>query len=128
MQRLNKLTVVVCAGLSVAMLVLTGCVSENTAKARERAAFTAGEKRGAAMQSDMHVIWVVGNVQQPLVTWTADLTLAKAIVAANYQGAGDPGMITVFRNGQPPVQVFPKRILKGFDMPLLAGDRIEIHP
>jgi hypothetical protein len=128
MQRVNQLTILFCATLAIASLPLSGCVTKSKADAMAKQAFIAGEKRGELLQSQSHSVWVVGNVRQPVVPWTEDLTLAKAIVAADYLSNRDPGLITVFRNGQPPFRISAQQMLKGVDLPLLAGDRIEIRP
>jgi hypothetical protein len=73
-------------------------------------------------------VWVVGGVKNQLIPWTQDLTLVRALIAAEYQGPGDPGQITVIRNGQPPIIVSAQQLLSGQDMPLAAGDRIEVRP
>ena len=128
MQRLNKITIALCGGLIATGLLVVGCVTEKTAETRERTAFLAGEKRGLAMQTNNNTVWMVGNVKTPVLPWTADLTLDRAIIAAQYQGVGDPSMIIVRRGEQRPVYVPPKKILTGFDMPLQPGDRVEIRP
>jgi hypothetical protein len=81
-----------------------------------------------AAQAQSSSVWVVGNVKTPNIPWTADLTLSQALIAAEYQGQGDPGQITVFRSGQPPIRVTANELLQGQDMPLEAGDRIDIRP
>ena len=73
-------------------------------------------------------MWVVGNVRNPSIPWTEDLTLSRALVEADYLGAGDPGQIMVVRNGEAPKMVTAKQLLSGFDLPLLAGDRVEVRP
>ena len=93
MQRANHLTILICATLVIAGLPLTGCVTKSKADAMAKQAFIAGERRGALLQSESHVVWVVGNVRQPVVPWTEDLTLAKAIVTADYLGNRDPSLI-----------------------------------
>jgi hypothetical protein len=109
-------------------VALSGCVSKSKSKAKARAAFFAGQQQGAAMQNTGNSVWVVGNVRMPLIPWTEDLTLTKALIAAEYLGAGDPSQIVLLRTGQPTVFISPKQLLNGFDLPLLAGDRIEIRP
>lgn len=123
MQRFNIPTVAL-----IVAVALAGCVTKKQADAQARAAFLAGQQRGMALVRSENTVWVVGNVKLPLVPWTPDLTLAKAIVASGYLNPGDPSRISVFRNGQPPVTVSAKQILGGFDMPLQAGDRVEIRP
>lgn len=105
-----------------------GCVSKSEMKSRQRAAFLAGEKQGAAVaQVNATSVWVVGNVRNPTVPWTPELTLRQTLIEADYQGPGDPGEIVVSRKGSEPVNVSSQELLNGFDMPLQAGDRVEVR-
>jgi hypothetical protein len=112
----------------VAGIVLGGCETKKEADARARAAYLAGVKQGQAIEKTANTIWMIGNVKNTLLPWTEDLTLDKAIVAAEYQGTADPSQIVVRHDGEAPVFVSAKQILKGFDMPLKPGDRVEIRP
>ena len=107
-------------------------MSKSTSQARAQAAFLAGQQQSAAQataqaQSQIPSVSVHGNVRNSVVPWTEDLTLAKAIVAAVYQGRNNPKMIYVIRNGQT-TEVAPRELLGGNDMPLQAGDVVEIIP
>jgi hypothetical protein len=108
-------------------LLAAGCVSKADCDARAKAAFLAGQQHGMAMQANASSVWLVGNVKTPVIPWTVDLTLAKALIAAEYQGANDPTQFTILRNGRPPQIVTAKQLLSGFDVPLQIGDRIEIR-
>lgn len=114
--------------LSLIMLLSAGCISKSKADAQARAAFLAGQKQGMAMAAQGPSIWVMGNVKKPVVPWTQDLTLAKALVVADYRGAKDPSEIIVQRKGQEPLHIRAQQLLEGQDMPLEAGDQIEIKP
>jgi len=81
-----------------------------------------------AMAAQGPSIWVMGNVKTPVVPWTQDLTLTKAIVAAEYRGTKDPSEIIVVRKGQQPLHIRAQQLLEGQDMPMQAGDQIEIKP
>ena len=116
------------ASVLLLLLAVTGCVSNSAANARARAAFIAGEKQGEAREINAMSVWVVGNVRTPVIPWAEDLTLAKALVIADYQGQGDPGQIVISRVGQPPIRINAQQLLDGFDLPLQAGDRIEVRP
>ena|SRR5258705_2227504 len=73
------------------------------------------------------MVWIRGDVKHDVVPWTEDLTLARAIVAAEYRGLGDPHMILVIRQGQT-YRINPRELLKGRDdPPLEAGDVIVIE-
>ncbi len=109
-------------------LALTGCVSKSKAKAEARAAFAAGQQQALMrmQQAQNPSVTVHGAVRNPLIPWTEDLTVAKAIVAAVYFGARDPKEIIVVRQGQA-FQVDPKQLLNGVDPPLQSGDVMEIR-
>lgn len=109
-------------------MAASGCVSKSKANAQARAAYLAGKQEGMAVKAEGPSVWIVGNVRQPIVHWNEGLTLAKALIIANYLGQGDPGQIIVYRAGQPPLNYNPKDLLRGNDMPLEAGDRIELRP
>jgi hypothetical protein len=71
-------------------------------------------------------VTIVGEVSNPMITWTADLTLAKAIVAAGYHGSVDPNEILIVRQGKA-MSYDPKNLLNGEDVPLEPNDTIEIR-
>jgi hypothetical protein len=108
-------------------LVAAGCVSRSKAKAQAQAAFLAGQQQAIIRMSQPHqpVVTFIGPVRNPTVTWSQDLTLAKAIVAAGYEPASEPKQIMIVRNGQA-IPVDPKKLLAGEDVPLVAGDLVQI--
>jgi len=117
--------------LGLALLItagaLSGCVSKSKAEAQARAAFLAGQQQAAQqMQARGPNVTVIGEVKNTLVPWTADLTLVKAILAADYYGAGDPKQIIIVRGGEQ-IQVDPNQLLKGEDILLQPRDVIEIR-
>ena len=71
-------------------------------------------------------ITVVGEVRNPTLPWTSDMTLAKALIAAEYYGRKDPSQILIARNGQA-IAYDPKKLLNGDDVPLQPRDVIEIR-
>jgi hypothetical protein len=108
-------------------VVLSGCVSKSKAEAQARAAFLAGQQQAAQqMQARGPNVTVIGDVKNNLVPWTAGLTLAQAILAADYFGQGDPKQITIVRGGEQ-IQVNPTQLLSGEDIPLQPRDVIEIR-
>jgi hypothetical protein len=117
--------------LSVILLAATagvcGCVTKGEAEARSRAAFLAGQQQAVMRQSTATnpTVFLAGPVRFPTLPWTADLTLAQAIVAADYRGA-DPKVIIINRGGQA-ITIEPQRLLEGEDIPLVAGDSIDIR-
>ena len=68
-------------------------------------------------------VTVVGEVRNPLVRWTLDLTLAKAVVEAQYYGRTDPTRIVIQRDGKE-IPCDPKKLLQGQDIPLQPNDVI----
>jgi hypothetical protein len=114
--------------LSLAPLV-TGCVSKSKAEARAKTAFLAGQRQAAMMAWQNQIrgpsVTVLGEVRNSLVPWTADLTLAKAVLAADYYGQTDPSQIVIQRHGQE-TAYDPKQLLSGTDVQLEPSDVIEI--
>lgn len=108
-------------------LVVAGCVTKSTAKAEAQKAYFAGQQQAIMRMSQPHqpVVTFIGPVRNPTVQWSQDLTLAKAIVAAGYQAQTDPKQIMIVRNGQA-IPVDPKKLLEGEDIPLVAGDLVQI--
>lgn len=114
---------------SLTVLILgAGCVSKSKADAQARAAYLAGQRDGMIMAAKGNSVFVMGNVKNQIVPWTPDLTLSKAIVNAEYRGTKDPGEIIVQRKDQQPLYIHAEQLLRGEDMPLQAGDQIEIRP
>ncbi len=104
-----------------------GCVSKSKAEAQARAAFLAGQQQGAQqMQFRGPSVTVVGEVKNKILPWTIDLTLARAVVAAEYYGAKDPNQITIIRDGHL-LPVDPRQLLQGEDIPLQPRDIIELN-
>jgi hypothetical protein len=114
--------------LALAM-ILAGCVTKSKAKADAREAFIAGQQQAMALarmqQSQGPTVTVVGQVRNGIIPWTQDLTLARAIVNAGYFGASDPHQIVIVHNGQA-TTIDSKQLLNGDDVPVQAGDVIQI--
>jgi hypothetical protein len=108
-------------------LVVAGCVTKSKAKAEAQKAYFAGQQQGIMRMSQPQqpVVTFIGPVRNPTVLWSQDLTLAKAIVAAGYEAKVDPKQIMIVRNGQA-IPVDPKKLLEGEDIPLVAGDLVQI--
>jgi len=115
------------------VVIGAGCASKSDKQARQRAALMAAQQQQAAamqqqqQQVNSSAVWVVGNVRNPSIPWTQDLTLRRALIEADYQGPGDPNQIVVLRNGSQPTTINAKDLLGGFDMPLQACDRVEVR-
>jgi hypothetical protein len=115
-------------GNSLLALLAVGCVTKSKANAQARAACMEGQKEALAQKLQGPSVWIAGNVKTPLVPWTSDLTVTKAIIAADYLGTHDPSEIIFTRPGQPALRIRPQQLLEGQDMPLQPGDQIEIRP
>lgn len=106
------------------MLAFTGCISKSKSQARVFEAYTAGQREGAQQQ---RTVTVLGDVKNHSIPWSQELTLAKALLAADYTGLRDPKQISITRNGEPHT-VNVKNFLAGADDPLLdPGDTIEVR-
>lgn len=113
------------------VVATAGCVTKAKARAQAQAAFQNGLREGllraqesAAVQGPS--VYIQGPVQTPVLPWTPDLTLAKALVRAGYTGAKDPQRIVVTRNGEQ-AEISTERLLEGEDFKLEPGDRIELE-
>jgi hypothetical protein len=116
--------------LSLLVLLLAGCVSKREADIRARDAFIAGQQQAAKQSQSQQTPQVImrGPVQNSLVPWEEGLTLAKAIVTADYTGFMNPILIRVIRNGQVIQEMKGIDLLHGHDVPLEPGDVVDIVP
>jgi len=74
-----------------------------------------------------HSVIVKGNVRYPVLPWTDDLTVTRAIVQAEYVGFRRPYTISIMRQGER-LFVDPARLMLGIIDPWLeAGDILELH-
>ena len=72
-------------------------------------------------------VTIQGEVRNPVVLWMDGLTLARALVLADYFGARDPTSIVIYR-GDKAILVDTRQLLAGVkDPPLLPGDMIELR-
>lgn len=82
---------------------------------------------GAQMQQQQQLaVFVRGDVRNPVVPWSEDLTLARAILAAEYVGRFDPHSINLIR-GSRSRRFSTAMLLAGADTDLEPGDIIEIR-
>ena len=122
----------ICVTLLLA-LAAGGCVSKSKAEAKARAAFMAGQQQAVARMQQVQTqaqgpnVTINGEVRNRVVPWTEGLTLAKALVAADYYGAADPGQVIVVHNGLA-TRVDPKQLFSGVDIPLQPGDVVQLVP
>jgi hypothetical protein len=115
--------------LTVALACAAGCTTKTAARKQSDAAFHAGQQQALQQlyEKKFPTVTIIGPVRSPKLDWTTDLTLARAIVAAGYQGLGDPKEI-ILRRGNEEARITPKELLSGDDWELQPGDRIEIVP
>jgi hypothetical protein len=116
--------------LSLLSLLLAGCVSRKEADLQAHQAYLAGQQQAAKqwqLKQPPEIV-VQGPVRNPVVPWVENLTLAKAIVDADYTGFMNPILIRVIRNGQMIEEMKGIDLLHGRDLPLQPGDIIDIVP
>jgi len=114
--------------LLLLLLAVSACKtnSKSAAQAEAQALF-AQQQAVAQMQQQQPSVFVRGEVKNRIIPWNEDLTLAQAIVAAEYRGPWDPHSILIIRKGQT-LKINPKHLLWGTEDPHLeAGDLVEIQ-
>jgi hypothetical protein len=125
-----KLLYALLVGQLLALSLAAGCVSRKKADSQARAAFMSGRQQAAMMARQMQlqgpVVTVVGEVHNPQVRWTSDLTLAKALIAADYYGKANPTEIIIIRGGKQ-LPYDPSKLLSGEDVPLEPNDLIQVR-
>ena len=116
-------------------LLVAGCTTKSQARANERAAFYAGQAQALSEQlaaqkpqrAPGNTVAIIGPVKVSTLAWTPGLTLAQTIFATEYIPAGEPSQIFITRNGSP-IPISPQQLLNGEDIPLQAGDVVELRP
>jgi hypothetical protein len=115
--------------LLIGLLAAAGCVSKSKARIEAQKAYIAGQQ--AAMermqQSQAPTVTVTGPMRNSSVQWVEGMTLAKALAEADYTGRRDPSSIIVIHGGVGK-RYDPKQVLNGFDVPLDAGDIVQLTP
>ncbi len=108
-------------------LITAGCTSSRSAKLKQQEAYIAGQQQAMAeaQLAKTPSVTVQGNVLNQIIPWTEDLTVAKAIVAAQYQGITNPRTIRLVRN-RVAIDIKASDLLKGQDVPVISGDTIII--
>ncbi|HZM02663.1 MAG TPA: hypothetical protein VFC44_06540 [Candidatus Saccharimonadales bacterium] len=114
--------------LFLAILCAAGCVTKKEEAMRARQAYMAGQQPGpppqAALPPGEPFVLLRGSVQHPALPWTHGMTLANAIVAADYTGFMNPILVRVIRQGQIVDECKGVDLLHGHDFPLESGDII----
>jgi hypothetical protein len=112
-------------GLIFVALAFSACTTKSGARRDAEAAFQSGQQLG--QQQQQPVVFFRGYVRRLAVPWVEGLTLAQALVQADYTGALDPRLITVTRGGELH-RIDVRRLLSGREDPLLEpGDLVEIQ-
>ena len=116
---------------AIATLPLAGCVTKAKARQQARDAFLAGQQQAMTQMRTqqqppqvIRPVTFIGQFHAPSVPWTPELTLAAGIVSAGYSGP-DPTEILIIRNNRA-MPVDPKKLLGGADIPLQAGDLVQV--
>jgi hypothetical protein len=121
------------AGLCLAMLlvfVTSGCVSKSKANAQARAAYIAGQQQAMARMQQAQggpSVTVNGEVRNHVVPWTQGMTLAHALITAEYLGTTDPGQIIIVHQGIA-TRFDPGKLLDGANILLQPGDIVQLMP
>jgi len=113
------------AAILIFALAAAGCASNS--RTRQEQAFMAGQNATLRQQQETPSVTVIGPVQNAHVPWVVGLTLAQAIATADYIGTSAPRTITIHHDGQT-ATLDAKVLLQGADVPLDAGDIVEIEP
>jgi hypothetical protein len=112
----------------VLMISLLGCVSKSNSRSQLEAAYHGAPQSVRVEQPwEAPVVFFKGDVRNQRIPWTDGLTLAQALLAAQYTWSWDPRRITVTRGNQT-FAVNPRRLLRGEEDPLLErGDVVEVR-
>lgn len=113
-----------------ALLTLgAGCVTQKTAALREEEAFAQGAREGMVSAKEPSEDWIIvqGDVRNIAIPWKEDLTLAEAILQAEYTGRRDPRFLRIISADGEIINIDPKTLLYGEDYFLKKGDLIEIR-
>ncbi|HEV2693833.1 MAG TPA: hypothetical protein VG347_13150 [Verrucomicrobiae bacterium] len=110
-------------------LAVAGCTSKSTSRSQAQIAYLAGQNMVLQQQlaAQFHGVTVIGAVQNPQVPWVAGLTLAQAVATANYTGRDEPKQIIITHQGES-ATLEAKVLFSGVDIPVEAGDTIELRP
>lgn len=111
--------------MAIIAIGLCGCVSKSRADKKAQEAFILGQQTAIQqIQNAPKIITVHGDVQNNIIPWTSDMTLAKAILAAKWRGLREPKFVTIIRGEESYKLKMSDFITAGEDLPLEAGDVI----
>ena len=110
----------------IVLLATFGCKSKQVSGHTPPPAYFDPAAAQEAIRQAQMIVQVRGDVRNRVIPWNENLTLAAALVEADYIGRWDPLSVTVTRGRK--VQRFSaSRLLSGNDMFLEPGDVIDIH-
>ncbi len=114
--------------LLAAIFLLCGCVTESASELRSRNAYERGRASAVQPAPVSVAVTVIGPVRHRSILWTDGLTLARAIIGAEYLLEKDPSAIFLTRGAQT-MQFTAAQLLGGNEGPvLMPGDVIEVRP
>ena len=117
----------VALGMAALSYSLCGCTTKAKAQADARMAYLAGQQQALMqMQAQNPSVTVNGNVRNKIVPWTEGLTLARAIVTAEYLGTMDPREIILVHRGIAS-RIDPKKLLEQEGPTVQPGDIVELR-
>jgi len=112
-----------------------GCVSKKKEELEARRAYVAGQQQAmqaaattTTRQQQGPVVFVQGQVRNPIVPWEEGLKLSQAVVAADYTAFMNPRLVRVIRHGQVAAEFQGVDLLHHQDMELENGDTVLIVP
>lgn len=114
-------------------MATAGCVSEKKARLEAQQAYASGQQQALVAQQRAQmdrgpVVFLQGQVQNPVVPWHDGMTLSEAIVDGVYTGFMNPRVIRVLRGGQVAGELQGVDLLHHQDLDLEPGDNIIIVP
>jgi hypothetical protein len=109
------------------VVTMSACTTQSKSRVQVPPTYVTGEQAMAQSLAQRSAVLVRGDVKTPLILWTNGLTLARAILAAEYRALSDPHTILIIRAGQT-YKINPKHLLSGReDPPLEPGDIVAIQ-
>jgi hypothetical protein len=111
-----------------AVVLPSGCVTQSKSRAAAREAYLAGQNAALRQQlaNQSPAVTILGPVQESKVPWVAGLTLAQAVATANYLDSDPPKKIIITTRDGQSATLSGRILLTGVDVPLEAGDTVEL--
>src|SRR5690348_2413185 len=127
MNRIGKALRTLAIVISIAGI--SGCATKSKVKSDEQNAFLAGQNALLRQQQAQQfpTVTILGPVQNHAVPWVAGLTLVQAVATANYLEAKAPTEVVITHQGES-ATLDGNILLSGAEIPLEAGDAVELRP